>query len=329
MSITDKAQTAISDPSKVPPFIRRKTRQTVGAPFAMAHSRLRTRGLPAQKDRLDGLRREDSWLLIVLDACRYDMFVQQFPEVFEGRCEPVRSAGHDTFEYVSRCWSDQYPETTYVSGAVPVNSRAKRFDAAHFNDLYGGYVPAGHIGEIVDVWADEWDESLGICPPEAVVDRAMDRLDEDQLVAHVFQPHAPYIGDTQLLGHVGNEHARPGDGDPVDAPIWKAVRRGEVTDAQLAQAYRSNLRRAIRAVARLVEAADHDRIVIMGDHGEALGEWGLYCHPRIDHPHIRTVPWLEVEGVRIPATTDHGPDPTAEAATNAAVEQRLAELGYL
>lgn len=35
----------------------------------------------------------------------------------------------------------------------------------------------------------------------------------------------------------------------------------------------------------------------MGDHGEALGEWNVYSHPRTPHAKIRTVPWARIDGL--------------------------------
>jgi len=33
---------------------------------------------------------------------------------------------------------------------------------------------------------------------------------------------------------------------------------------------------------------------VTSDHGELLGEDGLYAHSRINHPELREVPWLVV-----------------------------------
>ncbi|PSP90561.1 hypothetical protein BRC90_01230 [Halobacteriales archaeon QS_4_69_34] len=83
-------------------------------------------------------------------------------------------------------------------------------------------------------------------------------------------------------------------------------------------------------MAKLVEEAPHDTVVIMGDHGEALGEYWTYAHPRKDHPYVLTAPWMEVTGVeadwRSRLTV---PDVDQSTATeDSSVAARLRELGY-
>lgn len=323
------AQTALKHPQRVPPFIRERLSGETVAPVVQ---RLETWGHPRQKARLDALRDQSEFLLVVLDACRFDYFHQHFAELFVGDVEPVLSEGHDTFEYVRLCWPDQYPETTYVSGATPVTGTERHeFEDGDVEKWYHGYIPNNHIGEIVDVWDFGWSNAVGTVPPERVTRETLTRLDKPRLVAHYFQPHAPYIGDVELLGHADNDHSTVREGEPVDGPIWAGVKTGAIPEGKLRRAYRDNLRRALKNVCALVDAADRPAI-IMGDHGEALGEYGVYSHPRIDHPKIRTVPWAEVEGL-----TEHGEQLAAEVSIDVAdttvgdgdVERRLQSLGYL
>jgi len=318
-----QAKTAIREPWKIPQWLRARS----AGPARLAMTKLAT-PLAAQAARLDDLRDDDDWLLIVLDACRYDMFESVASSHFEGRMSRVRSAGHDTFEYVRLCWPAEY-DMPYVSGATPINSQERDYEDPHFQQLYDGYVPADHL-DIVDVWDFGWDESLGTCPPESVTDAALEQ-DSDRLVAHYFQPHAPYLGCHSLLGHTENEHASPHDGLPVDKPIWDQVKRGRISDQELRSAYESNLRVVLSEVCRLIEAVDHERVVIMGDHGEALGEWNVYSHPRTPHPKIRTVPWMEVVGlteVGESAAELAEPGDTRQQAEGS-VGDRLEVLGYL
>lgn len=323
------ARTAVREPEKIPPFVRSRARRLVEQPRRRLATRRRTQGLLAQRRLLDEVRATDEWLVIVLDACRFDALQAVWSDWFHGHLHPACSAGRDTFEYVRLCWPDEY-DVAYCSGATPINSHQISYDLDGFNDLYDGYQPREHISEIVDVWATGWDESLGTCPPWSVTDAALERRDASHLVAHYFQPHAPYIGDDQLLGNTGGPDARPFEGNPVDEPIWSRVRYGDVSDAELRAAYRSNLEVALREVARLIDQVDHDLVAILGDHGEALGEYGVYSHPRLEHPHIRRVPFGRVTGL-----TNYAREQITDAergrdqSTPAGVEERLTELGYL
>lgn len=303
---------------------RDKIRQWIGTPPAYVHTRVATSELARQYDRLRALRRNDEYLLVVLDACRYDIFADIATEYlsFE-QLEPIRSEGHNTFEYVARCWPDEYDDVAYISAATPVNSDPR----SEYNDdiltsLYAGYVPSEHLTNIRDVWQESWDQSIGITPPGPVTNATLE-TDCRRVVAHYFQPHAPYIGRQSLLGHANDEDSRPREGEAVDAPVWQRVKWGDVTRTQLRKAYESNLRRALREVYRLVEETDIERIVVMGDHGEALGEYGIYAHPTLEHPHTRRVPWGVVSGVK------HYPDRETSETTDASVESRLTDLGYL
>lgn len=331
MIMLEKVRKGIHNPRSIPPFLRNQLLD-VGRKAA---TRAAIQGKPLQGMLLDDLRAGDDWLLIVLDACRYREFAELAPKVFDGDLTQAVAEGRNTFEYVRLCWPDTYPDVTYVSGAVPINSTQIDFDDQHFQSLYDGYVPKKHIGRIVDAWSSQWDMSLGVVPAWGVTEEAMKHLDTSQLVVHYFQPHAPYIGVEQALGHHDNENAKPNRGEPIDAPLWQRIKRGEISNTRLRELYQSNLELALAEAAKLVEATTHDRIVVIADHGEALGEWNVYSHPRREHPKIRIIPWLEVEGLRegweealeTPKLTERKrPD---SAGDKTAVQSRLEELGYL
>jgi hypothetical protein len=307
-----------------------KLGEKAASPLASVHTHLRTRKLRTQRNCLQELRRNDEYLLIVLDACRYDAFESVAPEYLTfDSTEPVRSAGRNTFEYVSRCWPDTYDDVTYVSAATPVNGDPRSsYDGEVLREQYGGYVPVEHIRGIRDVWRESWDESIGITPPEPVTDAALE-ADGDRLVVHYFQPHAPYVGRQPLLGHTNDEDSRPNEGEAVDAPVWSRARYGDLSRTELRRVYVSSLRRVLRAVRRLVAETSIETIAVMGDHGEALGEYGIYGHPDLDHPDVRTVPWAVVEGIRRDPGTDVVGAADATDTTDRGVTERLEDLGYL
>lgn len=301
-----------------------KVQELAGAIPARVYHGWQTEKLPNQCDYLDRFRNQDEYLLIILDACRCDVFTEVAPEylAFES-IKPMQSEGRNTFEYVSRCWDESYDDVAYVSAATPVNSDSREeYDEHTLRQLYGGYVPSEHLSNIRDVWRESWDESIGITPPAAVTDAALE-ADSQKIVAHYFQPHAPYIGRQSLLGHTNNESSSPREGEPVDAPVWEQVKYGDLTRGQLYQLYESNLRRALREVCRLVEQIDNKTVAIMGDHGEALGEYWSYGHSSSKHPYVRTVPWGIVDKV----TTY--PDGEENKEGNTSVTSRLEDLGYL
>ncbi len=67
-------------------------------------------------------------------------------------------------------------------------------------------------------------------------------------------------------------------------------------EKELKRAYKNNLEAVLSEVEKIVERfPQENRIVITADHGELLGEDGLYGHG-YPHPLLRNVPWFEIEG---------------------------------
>jgi arylsulfatase A-like enzyme len=64
-------------------------------------------------------------------------------------------------------------------------------------------------------------------------------------------------------------------------------------------AYYANLVLVLRYVKELInyavsEGVYYDEIVITSDHGDMLGELGLYLHQEYGLPQLTIVPWLKV-----------------------------------
>jgi len=254
----------------------------------------------SQKEKIEELLNEKEFTLIILDACRYDYFKDEYEDFLSGELERVWSVGRDTFEYAKYIWP-VYHDVTYVSGATAINSVVdESFLRGKLGKLYDGYVPRRHFREIIDVWDHGWDHSLGTVPPGEVTEAAVNYVDRERLVVHYFQPHAPYIGDHKLIGFIGEDHsgarslelAQEGvEIDPPDKKIWAALKEGIIPREELRRAYRSNLRLVLGEVERLIGQLD-GKIVVTSDHGELLGEDGLYAHSRVNHPKLMEVPWL-------------------------------------
>lgn len=84
--------------------------------------------------------------------------------------------------------------------------------------------------------------------------------------------------------------------------FWsKSISRVELVgrihgNSKLRLAYAENLNLVMKEVKKTVQRLPDKKIVITADHGELLGENGLYEHPRwINHPILTEVPWLELE----------------------------------
>jgi hypothetical protein len=295
----------------------------------------------------------DRFLLVVLDACRFDTFAERWTEYLRGELECVTSVAGNTPNYVNSAWPGVY-DLTYVSANPQISD--------HAQELHGfDYRPTAHFRTIVDVWADYWDPSTGTTPPEPVTATALERIGagDRRLVVHYMQPHSPFIGgETELEAHRLKADDERISGARADRGHWREVagerdplriqesgriqptehlqemfEAGEIGPEDIWPAYRSNLDRVLGAVRDLVVRVDASiPVVVTADHGEMIGDvpWYGFGHPHTMHPAVRDVPWLEVDG-SIQGTTNDEYERTAEASRDGdlSIHDRLEQLGYL
>lgn len=303
---------ALADPSTIPGFLRRKR-----AEFTIA---LRNIGVPTQSEKIDDLLEEGEFLLVILDSCRYDAFEDCQPDFFSGDLQKVYSTNTYTKQYQRSTWPATY-DVTYVAGAPVISDR--NFELADLD-----YRPSEHFAEIVDAWDMGYEKELGVTPPEAVTKVALE-CDAPRMVVHYFQPHAPYIGEFRLREE--RYEAGTGRKSQIDTrveslkDVYERIRSGDIDEATLRRAYRSNLSRVMTAVAHLVDGTSR-RTVISSDHGELLGEDDRFLHGGLPHPVLCELPWFEVDGVTI---SPGELEAAISGSDEADVTDQLRDLGYL
>jgi len=259
--------------------------------------------------------------LLILDACRFDYFAEQ--NHIDGELDRAVSRGSNSREFIEANFADGRFHDTVLVTANPFVERLD--DDTFFRICYS---------EVLE----EWDGSLNTVPPSAVVETAIEmheRYPDKRLIAHFMQPHAPYIGPTgrELVercefGVFNPEMER--DGIPSDG-IVDVIEDGSVSEEELRRAYVENVEIAIEHAESLVEALD-GRSVITADHGEALGERGLfrrhYGHgPRLYTPELRVVPWHVVPADERRTVTAGEPE-SFERLDGETRDSRLQALGY-
>lgn len=250
--------------------------------------------------------------LIVLDACRYDLF--EAVNWIDGDLAAVRSKAGFTTDFLERNFGDSdFPDTVYVSA----NPMLVKIDA-QFHDR-------------IRLWEDSWSTEIDVVPPDAVAGRAVEafeRYPDKRLIVHFMQPHHPFIGELgrSLVAETEIEHYENG------IVFWNQLRAVDAaTRERFWAAYRENLELALPHVERLVDGVD-GKTVVTSDHGNEFGRFGVYGHMRGATDGLRRVPWLEIDGSSRreiePGSATEGPRREVTRDSDVAFN-RLRQLGYV
>lgn len=251
--------------------------------------------------------------LIILDACRYDIFERYHS--FEGRLEPRISQASATKEFIQANFhNESHLDLSYVS--------ANGWYGKLYEDLNS---------DIYDFIFCEREAYDGSVPhPRTVTDRAIDYLEDGidkRLIVHYLQPHEPYFDES------GDELF------PLESTNPPILAQHGYRKERIREAYVQNFNLVVNHVERLLEHLD-GKTVITSDHGELLGErlfpvpcrW--YGHPLgVYVDELVRVPWfvIESEGRREINTADESidwqySDPNWNPND---IKQQLEGLGYL
>lgn len=268
---------------------------------------------------------ESNWSnLIILDACRYDFFKSVYKGYLGGKLEKCYSKGSNTPEWITKTFKRSYSgKLVYISANPFINSFGieveKNLDATDY------------FYKIFDVWDDYWnDQSKTVLPKSVskVTRKIRMRYPDKKIISHYMQPHYPFLSVGPINQGV-KKIFRRAKGEKQKNSLFEKIRskvgrffnrflgfensfriRGSLRMRKLnpielfekkygrkalLKAYQSNLRIVLEKVSVLVKKIP-GKCIVTSDHGELLGEYGLYEHPKeINKPTLRTVPWLEVE----------------------------------
>ncbi|HET7325009.1 MAG TPA: hypothetical protein VFJ06_11820 [Halococcus sp.] len=257
-------------------------------------------------------------VLVILDACRVDLMNEVADEYpFIGPVSTFDSLASMSEDWMDRNFTpanaDETARTAYVTG----NPFSRVLDSAAF-------------ASFDEVWRYGWDDDLHTIPARPITDRAIDtwRQRDDHgaewMIVHYMQPHGPFVNDP-IYGSFGDTEDF---GEGFGGEFWRQAGY-TIPRERVWGAYRENLRYVLDDVSVLLENLDAERVVLSADHGNALGEFGIWGHPfDVLIPPIRTVPWVETAGV-----DEHTHIPTTERVEESedeeGVKERLRDLGYV
>lgn len=255
---------------------------------------------------------ERDWdVLVILDACRYDMYQR-----IVGPSDSIMSVASTSTEWMRKTFAARYDDAMAATAYVSANPYSHKLDADRF-------------GLLDHVWKDHWDEDLGTIPAEPVTDHgiAIARSgDYDRVILHYMQPHFPFIADGEGFGRLGRGGFGLGEDDSVN--VWDMVESGELDRDVVSDAYDANLAYVFESVETLLANVD-GTVAITADHGNALGEWGMWGHRAyVPSMALRKVPW-DVRQCHDGGTYHPDWDPTVpDRQADEDVQDRLRALGY-
>lgn len=258
---------------------------------------------------------EDWDTLILLDACRYDMFKERVP--FDGKLESRISLGSTSEEFLRQNFADgEYHDTVYVNANV------------YFPKV--GLTQDKTFHDVIDL-LDDWDDDLDIAHPKTVT-KAAKRVHEQypnkRIIVHYMQPHIPFIGDRglEIQKRVGERN------------VWNPLRDDEspISVDEVWEGYNDNLDFVFEYVSDLLHSIS-GQVVISADHGNMVGErqlplptkqmyghpWGVYTEELVK------VPWYVIEAERRTITEEPPVTSEAEGYDNKFIKTRLESLGYI
>jgi hypothetical protein len=225
---------------------------------------------------------EKSWdNLLILDACRYDFYSEFKPDSKMRITKASDSPG-----YIQSNFSQgDYSDVVYITGNP-------FFDESKFSDLTVRK-PGEVFHDVFHTYKTDWSEDEGtVLPKELIRDAktAKKLYPDKKIVVHFMQPHFPFI--TQATNNGG---IRPDlDHEKEDFNVWQKAERGLLDHSEVISGYRQNIKYIIEELQDIDEELS-GKTVITADHGNLLGENGLYGH-NYSQPlkGLREVPWDEL-----------------------------------
>ncbi len=262
---------------------------------------------------------EYDWdVMIILDACRTDLFEEFAPQHPVSERFKEVSAKYSCAS-TSREWFEKgfgSAPSSKVSGVhyVSENPHLSRLDLERFHD-------------VDRLWELRADTDSGTLDPSVVTEQALRSYHEtnaDRFVVHYIPPHAPFL---HCIEKYKMEDKSWGGGSH---DVWFGLQLGEFDHEEVWQDYGKNLLRVLDEVERLVKHVSGS-VVITADHANAVGEFGQYGHPGyVPVPALKRVPWVRLTGEETPYDSDKLSSKEPEMGnSNEMVKERLESLGYV
>jgi len=235
--------------------------------------------------------------LIILDACRYDVFdklanIQNENTILRKEI----SRGSHTADFLKENFKNKkYEDIVYITGNPFVDLLIKE-----------------KVYKVISVWKDGWNDEEKTVLPETMYNytlKTIKKYPTKKFIIHFMQPHYPYIGfhmdnSFKKLKEIVLNNQKLDFEKKFKDPFNKCYESeiySMIEERKLWKLYIHNFKLVLSYVEKLIKILP-GKIVITADHGEALGDkinkWvpiKLYGHKigyRIKP--LVEIPWLEV-----------------------------------
>jgi hypothetical protein len=261
---------------------------------------------------------EKEWdILILLDCARVDMMEEVADDYqFLTQIEDHPTLGTSSVEWMQTTFTGEY--TKEMGNTVYITANPNSDECLSSRGFQ-------HLEE---VWRDGWDSDIGTIPARSVTDRAIAfhrELNPQRMIIHYMQPHPPFVPRSDIEV---TDVSKP-DMEKEKMNVAELHNDAGYTFDQLWEAHMQNLEYVLNDVELLLSNIDADRVIISADHGQALGESGVWGHPRsISLDVVRRVPWCVTSASN---TDEYDPDfemSYTSSISSELVEERLEYLGY-
>jgi hypothetical protein len=232
--------------------------------------------MPAPQDNPTPLRNLDWQNLIILDACRFDLYNE-----VTGSEDYRISLGSASGEAIEKNFSDGDWSDTVLVTANP-----------HFADEIFEEKTGRKIEDVFHcvfkTFNTDWDSEKSTVTPKDMVKNALTAeklFPGKRKIIWFMQPHHPFLDSS--LEDVGFD---PNLEQEAGEKIWSKAERGVYDDSEIWQAYRQNLEKVMPYTKQIAEELD-GRTIVTSDHGNLVGENNLYGHPgEQDLKYLKKVP---------------------------------------
>lgn len=228
------------------------------------------------------------FLLIVLDDARYDAFSMLYRRYLRGHLTRAHVPPPNTYGWLPRAFSvPEFESIRIFYAGLSIESH---------DIMIGRFVPKNRNVEVFGI-RPRLFKDLGTVHPSEVNDVVFRIGLSGRDIVWYAQPHFPWITDPELSRALIRE-ALLHDFVPPDIVADK-LRRLKIDRKRVVNAYYGNLALVLTYVGKLLNyvrsgGVKYDVIAVTSDHGELLGEYGLYLHQEYNLPQLVVVPWLWV-----------------------------------